>query len=140
MNLPSIEWLARACEAVKNGATLASKAQMETLGLDERTVSCAVSAYISFVFEQKTACKIGNFEFWGWERLSSREDSPETYGGSSGDLLFADWMLDSELCAVDSASGSVVFLGGQQAIVSDISIGTFLRLVLNDPMTPHGMM
>lgn len=136
--IPS-EWLRGACELVEKGVGRLSSEPRDELNLGNANVCPEVAAYIQFVWTTNIACSIGHFEFWSWQRLTSKDDSAELYGGQPMDLVIADWMLDSAFCAVNVNSGRMIFLGGEHPVITAIPLKTFLRQVLDNPLVPHGM-
>lgn len=96
-----------------------------------------IIVYLLRLHARRNACKLGNFEFWSWERIWS-PDQTEKYGSEQPVLIVADWMLDSVYCAVNVASCEMVFLGGVAPIVSTMSLADFLARVCLDPTFPHG--
>ncbi len=102
-------------------------------------LSPEVGVYLRRLIARGAGLSIGNFDFWSIERLRSQADSPESYGGKANLLLIAEWMLDSEFCAADVTTGSMVFLGGEIPIHSNLGLAEFLGRVAADPETPHGM-
>jgi hypothetical protein len=104
------------------------------------TAACpALLTYLTCTYERQDAFSTGNFEFWSWERLLT-DQSASDYGGDSDLVMIADWMLDSEFCSVQPDTGLMVFLGGTEPRSSELTLARFLRLVVDDPATPHGMM
>lgn len=136
-----LQWLAQAATAAAEARSESAIAPivLSLLGARRAAACPALAVYLSWMSERQAACRVGNFEFWSWQRLTSEEQSAEQYGGGQHLLIIADWMLDSEFCAVDCYAGRMVFLGGASPIFSALHPVEFLRLVVRDPETPHGM-
>jgi len=98
-----------------------------------RDLSPDVGVYLRRLIERGAGLSIGNFDFWSIERIRSKADSPEIYGGNAKLLLIADWMLDSEFCAVDVTTGLMAFLGGEIPIRLNLSLAEFLARVRGRP-------
>lgn len=85
-------------------------------------------------------CLFGNFTFWSWDRVVHEGRLPVLVGAQANLVVIADWMVESEYCAVDLVGGNMVFLGGREPLVSSLLIDEYISLVASDPVTPHGMM
>ena len=137
-----LTWLERTAGTVAGARpdSAISSAALALLGSQRVAASPALGVYLSCVTEHQAACRVGNFEFWSWPRLTSADQSPGEYGGEEHLLIIADWMLDSEFCAVDCYTDQMVFLGGAHPVRSTLRLGEFLCLVVHEPLIPHGML
>lgn len=134
-------WLRTTAAMMKSPSPVSpSEVELASVGCVNIHEPCPeVGVYLRRLIARGAGLSIGNFDFWSIERLRSQVDSPEIYGGAANLLLIADWMLDSEFCAVDVTTGSMVFLGGEIPTHSNLGLAEFLERVAADPETPHGM-
>jgi hypothetical protein len=136
-----LAWLERTARAVADARSDSAISSTARSLLGKHSSAClGLAVYLTCMSDRQAACRVGNFEFWSWDRLTSDEQSPEQYGGQEQLLIIADWMLDSEFCAVDCYDERMVFLGGANPIRSTLRLREFLELVVRDPETPHGML
>ncbi len=133
----SASWLRRVAHHIESERPrLDSCDDVHELLAPSQPHSAAVT-YLSYLKHRGFECLIGNFEFWSWDRVCSEG---RTWPCDGMDLLvFADWMLDSEYCALDLQADRLVFVGGDEPRIGTMGLAEYLSRVVGDPSFPHGM-